>query len=209
MLNLRTAAIGAGAIVLVVWGLIFGLGTEQQVAFLPGTTSSGHHLFEASCQSCHDGFKPVSNDTCNRCHEAELVDDVHGQSKFRDLRWASYLEKVDILTCTTCHEEHMPMFGRGVNLPPDLCMSCHDHIADADSPDSLQSHVGFEPDGCWTAGCHNFHDHRSISTGFLRVNLDQPDWLPEPIHRERVIEPQVASAPEPDLNRELWGQNDG
>ena len=206
MLSLKAASIVVGAIVFVVVGLVFGLGLDRQVAFLPGTTSPGHHIFEASCQSCHQGFRRVTNDTCNRCHEAELVSDTHGERKFRDLRWAAFLEEVDVLRCTACHEEHMPMFGRGVNIPPDLCMSCHDHIIAADNPDSLKSHVGFAPDGCWTAGCHNFHDHRSISTGFLRVNLDQPDFLPEPVNPDREVIPKVAVAPDPDLNRELWGQ---
>ena len=205
MLKLRTAAIGIAVIALTAWAVIFALGLDQRIAFLPGTTSSGHHLFEASCQSCHQGFQKVSNDTCNRCHEAELAEDIHGRKKFRDPRWAVYLEEIDVLTCTTCHEEHMPMSGRGVNLPPDLCMSCHDHIIEAGNSDSLDSHLGFTPDGCWTAGCHNFHDHRSISTGFLRANLDQPNWLPEPDRLERDIQPQVAVAPAPDLNRELWG----
>ncbi len=198
--------IGTAAIALTILAVILGLGLEQRVAFLPGPTSPGHQLFEASCESCHQKFQPVTNDTCNRCHEAEMAADVHGQRKFRELRWAGYLENIDVLTCTTCHQEHLPMFGRGVHIPPDLCMNCHDHIITAGNPDSLDSHIGFEPDGCWTAGCHNFHDHRSISTGFLRVNLDQPDWLPEPHLKERELAPEVAVAPAPDLNRELWGQ---
>jgi hypothetical protein len=61
------------------------------------------------------------------------------------------------------------------------------------------------PDGCWTAGCHNFHDHRSISTGFIRQNLDQPDMLPVPTYPERTIEPQLDRAPEPDLGAEFLG----
>ena len=205
MFEIKTAVIGAAAIALTVLAVILGFGLEQRVAFLPGPTSPGHQLFEASCESCHQKFQPVSNETCNRCHEAEMATDVHGQRKFRDLRWAGYLESIDVLTCTTCHQEHMPMFGRGVHIPPDLCMNCHDHIIAAGNSDSLESHIGFAPDGCWTAGCHNFHDHRSISTGFLRVNLDQPDWLPEPDLQEREIASKVAAAPAPDLNRELWG----
>ena len=205
MLKLRTAVIGIAVLAIAAGAIVFALGLDHRTAFLPGPTSSGHQLFEASCQSCHQGFQKVSNDTCNRCHEAEMAEDIHGLSKFRDPRWATYLEELDVLTCTTCHEEHMPMFARGVNIPPDLCMSCHDHIIDADSSDRLDSHIGFTPDGCWTAGCHNYHDHRSVSTGFLRANLDQSDWLPEPKLLEREIVPQVATAPSPDLNRELWG----
>ena len=61
---------------------------DQRSIFLPGTTSNGHILFEASCSSCHEGFKPVTNETCTRCHEAELATDMHGAKKFRDPRWA-------------------------------------------------------------------------------------------------------------------------
>ena len=206
MVKLKTAASGIAVLALAALVLIFALQLNQRVLFLPGKTSSGHQLFEASCQSCHQGFAAVSNDTCNRCHAAELAEDVHGQSQFYDPRWAVYLEKLDVLTCTTCHEEHMPTFGRGVSLPPDLCMSCHDAIIAAGNPDSLESHIGFASDGCWTAGCHNYHDHRSISTGFLRANLDEPSWLPEPMLLQRDIQPQVTVAPSPDLDRELWGK---
>ncbi len=205
MFKLRTAVIGIAVLAIAAGAIVFAFGLDQRTAFLPGATTSGHQVFEASCQSCHQGFQKVSNDTCNRCHEAELAQDIHGLSKFRDPRWATYLEELDVLTCTTCHAEHMPAFVRGVTIPPDLCMSCHDQIIDANSSDRLDSHMGFTPDGCWTAGCHNYHDHRSVSTGFLRANLDQPNWLPEPERLEREIVPQVTVAASPDLNRELWG----
>ena len=93
------------------------------------------------------------------------------------------------------------MFGRGVHLQPDLCMACHQGIIEGD----LASHNGFAPDGCWTAGCHNFHDHRSISPGFLRENLDQPLMLPEPALPEVVVEAKVETAPTPDLQQEFLG----
>ena len=189
--------------VVIVVSLLFAIGLgsalaiegDHQVLFLPGETSSGHQLFEASCRSCHEGFKPVSNDTCNRCHEAELVADVHGAKKFRDPRWAELKERIDVLTCTACHNEHVHIFSRGVHLKPDLCMACHEGIIQGD----LKSHDGFAPDGCWTAGCHNYHDHRSISTGFLRSNLDQPPHLPEPIALERKVETTTRKVPAPNL----------
>ncbi|MEM9805183.1 MAG: hypothetical protein AAF959_07870, partial [Cyanobacteria bacterium P01_D01_bin.56] len=89
-LSLRTGIILAIVLLLVWVSAAFAL--DQKQVFLPGETSEGHHIFEASCASCHEGFKPVSNETCNRCHEAELADDVHGVKKFRDPRWASYRE---------------------------------------------------------------------------------------------------------------------
>jgi len=199
LLSSKFAIIGA-MIILVLWlGSAFAF--DSQSVFLPGETSDGHVLFEASCKSCHEGFKPVSNDTCNRCHEAEMAKDIHGAKKFRDPRWAELRENIDVLTCTACHQEHVHMFSRGVNLPPDLCMACHQGVIDGD----LASHDGFEPDGCWTGGCHNFHDHRSISTAFLRENLDQPWMLPKPKLPERVVTNKLDTAPKADLSQEFLG----
>ena len=193
-------AILVTCIALIGWfGAAFALDNKQ--IFLPGETSVGHHLFEAACASCHEGFKPVSNDTCMRCHEAELEEDLHGASKFRDPRWAGELAKIEALTCTTCHNEHVHMFDRGVHLQPDLCMACHEGIINGD----LKSHDGFTADGCWTAGCHNYHDQRSISTGFLRQNLDQPPMLPVQAVPDRVVLTELESAPRPDLADEFLG----
>ena len=184
-----------GVVVLLLTWFSAAFAVDSRSIFLPGETSNGHVLFETSCQSCHEGFKPVTNETCNRCHEAELAADVHGAKKFRDPRWAELRENLDVLTCTACHAEHVHMFGRGVHLQPDLCMACHQGVIEGE----LASHNDFSPDGCWTGGCHNFHDHRAISTGFLRENLDQPWILPEPALPERTVEVKLQSPPEADL----------
>ncbi|MEL6441933.1 MAG: cytochrome c3 family protein [Cyanobacteria bacterium J06621_8] len=199
LVDSKLVIIGAMVILLLWLGSAFALDSKQ--IFLPGETSIGHVLFEVSCQSCHEGFKAVSNDTCNRCHEAEMAQDVHGAKKFRDPRWAELREEIDVLTCTACHREHEHMFARGVNLPPDLCMSCHQGVIEGE----LASHNNFTADGCWTAGCHNFHDHRSIATGFLRQNLDQPWILPDPKLPEIVVTNELDQAPEPDLGQEFLG----
>lgn len=172
---------------------------ERQEIFLPGETSEGHFLFEASCASCHEGFQPVSNETCMRCHEAEMAEDVHGAKKFQDPRWAAYRENIDVLTCTACHNEHVHMFGRGVHLQPDLCMVCHEEL----TVTQLKSHEGFEADGCWTAGCHNFHDHRTISTGFLRQNMGEPAMLPVQKLPDRAVMTELKTAPQPNLKQEF------
>ncbi len=194
--------IGGAVIFLLVWLIAtMAMGTEQKTLFLPGVTSQGHFGFEANCSSCHEGFKKVSNENCSRCHEAELAEDKHGEKKFRDIRWAEDLEKLDALTCTTCHNEHVQMYGRGVHLQPDLCMACHQGIIEGD----MTSHDGFTADGCWTAGCHNYHDHRSISTGFLYDGLDQPPMLPVQELPKIVVEAQLETAPNPDLKSEFLG----
>lgn len=193
------------AVILACLGLIIGVSAafamDHKQIFLPGETSVGHHLIEASCSSCHEGFKPVTNETCSRCHEAELAEDVHGAKKFKDPRWAGELQKLEVLTCTTCHNEHVHMFDRGVNLQPDLCMACHEGIINGD----LKSHDDFTADGCWTAGCHNYHDHRSVSTGFIRQNLDQPPMLPVQKLPNRVVNTELESPPQPDLQKEFMG----
>ncbi len=197
LLSIKTTVITL-CLLLTVWlGAAFAF--DHKTVFLPGTTSDGHVLIEASCASCHEGFKPVSNETCLRCHEAEMATDAHGAKKFRDPRWAGDLEKIAALTCTTCHNEHVHTFGRSVNLKPDLCMACHQGIIEGD----LKSHDGFTADGCWTAGCHNYHDHRTISTGFLRQNLDQPDFLPLPALPVRTVTSKRDTAPKPDLKQEF------
>lgn len=200
-INIQTI-IGSAVIFLLIWLIAtMAMATEQKAIFLPGVTSEGHFGFEASCASCHDGFKKVSNETCNRCHEAELAKDLHGEKKFRDIRWAEKLESLDALTCTACHNEHVQMYGRGVHLQPDLCMACHQGIIEGE----MTSHDGFTADGCWTAGCHNYHDHRSISTGFLYDNLDQPPMLPVQAVPEIIIETKLKTAPSPDLKSEFLG----
>lgn len=199
LLSLRTGIVLALVFLLVWVSAAFAL--DQKQVFLPGETSEGHHVFEASCASCHEGFKPVSNENCTRCHQAELADDVHGTKKFRDPRWAEYRERVDVLTCTACHNEHVHMFGRGVNLQPDLCMACHEEL----TLTQLKSHEGFAADGCWTAGCHNYHDHRTISTGFLRQNMGEPDMLPVQELPDRLVTTSLDAAPAPNLQSEFLG----
>ncbi|MEM6451119.1 MAG: cytochrome c3 family protein [Cyanobacteria bacterium P01_D01_bin.105] len=194
-LDLKVTIILTMTLLLLWMSAAFALDNKQ--IFLPGETSEGHHLFEASCASCHEGFKPVSNENCSRCHQAELAEDVHGTKKFKDPRWASYRENLEVLTCTACHNEHVHMFGRGVHLQPDLCMVCHEEL----TVSQLASHKGFEPDGCWTAGCHNYHDHRTISTAFLRDNLDQPAMLPVQQLPDRTVFTELEAAPDPDLSK--------
>ncbi len=189
------------AIIMLVGSLTAAFALDRRGIFLPGETSVGHAVFEVSCNSCHDGFKSVTNDACMSCHEAELAEDVHPPKKFRDLRWVDQLAEVDAMTCTACHEEHVHMTGRGVHLPADVCMTCHQGIITGD----LASHDGFTSDGCWTAGCHNYHDHRGISTGFIRNNLDQLPLLPVPAAPERVVTAQVEVPPAPDLEDAFLG----
>ena len=89
--------------------------------------------------------------------------------------------------------------GSEMCIRDSLCMACHQGVIEGE----LASHDSFKPDGCWTGGCHNFHDHRAISTGFIRKNLDQPWILPNPELPNRVVNTILKNAPDADLSKEF------
>lgn len=143
---------------------------------LPGKTTHGHHQIELSCESCHAkpfGGKEALQDSCLRCHGAELkaANDTHPLSKFTDPRNADRLEKLDATLCVTCHVEHRPAItlAMGVTLAGDFCFHCHAEIA-KDRP----SHAGLTFDSCNSAGCHKFHDNRALYEDFLARHLNEP-----------------------------------
>ncbi|MGB3532001.1 MAG: hypothetical protein WBA13_00625 [Microcoleaceae cyanobacterium] len=61
-------------------------------------------------------------------------------------------------------------------MKSDLCLACHQGIIEG----NLASHNGFSADGCWTAGCHNFHhpphcilkNTELIQTYFVQTHLE-------------------------------------
>ena len=64
-----------------------------------------------------------------------------------------------------------------------------------------------------TAGCHNYHDHRSISTGFLLDNIKLPSMLPQPTLPDTegaafgvpIVKVKLDEPPPPDLSKEFLG----
>lgn len=143
---------------------------------LPGQTTHGHYQIELRCESCHSdpfGGREALQDSCVRCHAAELkaANDTHPKSKFTDPRNADRLEKLDATLCVTCHIEHRPQITTtmGVTLPPDLCFNCHAEIA-KDRP----SHKGMAFDTCSSAGCHKYHDNRALYGDFLVKHAQAP-----------------------------------
>jgi hypothetical protein len=166
--SLVTAALGG------VYGLPFlGHGADR-TALLPGTTSRGHYPIEAACQVCHTPFEGVTNDACNRCHQAALAaaEDSHPERIFTDPRNADRVAGLDARACVTCHREHVPARTRpgGVTLPADFCAACHEDIG-RERP----SHRDFSFDGCAAGGCHHFHDNRGTYEGFLARHLHEPE----------------------------------
>lgn len=165
--------------------------TEEQEVFLPGEMTHGHHQIEMSCATCHessDTNKPgsVMQNACLSCHADELKvsDDSHPKAKFTDPRNASRVKELDARLCITCHTEHKAEITHpmGVTVPEDFCFKCHQDIAE-DRP----SHNGMEFTSCGTAGCHNYHDNRSLYEDFLEKHLVEPHMLEERTNKERSL----------------------
>jgi hypothetical protein len=176
---------GLGLVLLASFGTAFLL--ERRGVFLPGTTSDGHHLMEASCNSCHSPFKGVSNERCSDCHRAELASDTHPPALFDDPRWAADLEKIDVSSCVTCHSEHHAAQG-SVEVRRDFCFVCHSEVAER------ASHRGLGPTTCADAGCHNYHDDSVLRLEYLRAHQGEPDLRDHPAVRERVLPAAVRPA---------------
>ena len=160
---------------------------EEKSVFLPGETSHGHYQIEMACSTCHtDSFtsKESMQDACMSCHATELkeADDSHPKSKFTNPRNADRVAKLDARYCVTCHTEHNPdVTGpMGVTVQEDICIVCHQDIAE-DRP----SHKGMSFTSCATAGCHNFHDNRALYEDFLVKHANEPAVHEKPLVHER------------------------
>ena len=137
--------------------------------FSPGQLTAGHHQIELACENCHStrfGGPEVLQQACVRCHGDDLAvaEDKHPLTKFTDPRNADLLARLDARECVTCHTEHRPeiTLAMGVTQPADVCLHCHQSIAE-DRP----SHRDLPFTSCSAAGCHNFHDDRALYEDFL------------------------------------------
>ncbi len=164
---LKYRVIGVAGVLLLLLGVAFL--RDRRKVFLPGRTSDGHHLVEAACNSCHVAFAGVPNEKCVACHRAELAEDTHNVRMFDDPRWAGTLEKIDALTCVTCHGEHRVLPG-GVTVPREFCFPCHDDVVQ-----KRENHRTLKADSCGNAGCHNYHDNTGLNTAFLKRHFGEPD----------------------------------
>ena len=173
--------------------------TDKSV-FMPGALSPGHHQLQQACTACHGdplSGSEVLQEACINCHgeDRKKPSDSHPASKFRDPRNADRLGDIDALHCVTCHTEHRPEITakNGLTQPRDICFHCH-----ADVSKDRPSHEGMAFDTCATAGCHNFHNNRSLYTDFLIKHLDEPDLLDEarvPAREYAQILDQIADYP--------------
>lgn len=146
---------------------------------MPGPMTDGHHQIGIACESCHtENFsdKKSMQTACVECHgdQRQKPFDSHPKAKFTDPRNADRLENVDALHCISCHVEHKPEVtdAFGATQPTDFCVHCHAEIAE-----ERPSHEGMPMDTCNSAGCHNYHNNRSLYTDFLTKHLDDTDLL--------------------------------
>ncbi len=178
----RTAAVFSIAILAAVYlGYTLYAADTDKVHFLPSKTSNGHHQLQEKCTLCHVPFKGIKEQACIECHKQELkaVRDTHAAKIFRDPRNAEDLQKIDVLSCLTCHKEHLAdSYPNGVTVPADFCIHCHQDISK-----KRPSHQGMDFSRCWE--CHNYHDNTALYEDFLAKHLDEPNTLDDPTLAQR------------------------
>lgn len=163
------------------------LESDDKTLFMPGELTSGHYQIGIACNACHiDSFS--NNDdlqnACIECHgeQRRKPFDSHPREKFTDPRNADRLQNIDALYCVTCHVEHKPEIAQktGLTQPVDFCVHCHKDVAKERS-----SHEGMGFETCASAGCHNYHNNRSLYTDFLVKHMDDQALLARPQVAER------------------------
>lgn len=154
----------------------FSMFGKEKQTYLPGKMSSGHHQIEVACELCHTPLEGVKQEACLDCHGKALkqASDSHAVKVFNDPRSYAMLNKIDAKRCVTCHAEHLDeqFNGKITTVPSDFCFACHDDIQE-----ERPSHEGFEPDGCATSGCHNYHDNKALYEDFIEKHLDESPTL--------------------------------
>jgi len=163
--------------------------SKDKSIFMPGELTSGHHQIGVACTACHGGpftDKDVLQNACIDCHgeQRKKPFDSHPREKFTDPRNADRLENINALFCVTCHVEHKPELAdkTGLTQAKDFCVHCHQDIA-KDRP----SHKGMEFESCASAGCHNYHNNRSLYTDFLVKHMDDEDILKTTVVPEKEL----------------------
>ncbi|MEM6472124.1 MAG: cytochrome c3 family protein [Planctomycetota bacterium] len=168
-------------------------------SWLPGETTHGHYQIELKCNECHGSASSpdatdVMQDACNRCHADQLKrsKDTHPAKKFSDPTKADLLQILNAQDCLACHQEHMPerTLAMGLTMPSDYCWHCHQDVAE-----SRPSHQGMAFDSCATAGCHNYHDNRSLNEKFLDDHFGEPEFFDVAQVPPRRSHPQDPQAP--------------
>ena len=139
-----------------------------------GPLTSAHAVLEADCASCHGGFEPVADVSCNQCHEkygSEIGDfsfAAHYLYRSNDFQRvvASELET----PCAACHVEHK---GRQADLTAVVdaqCLSCHPRGSFGDGHPEFEFAADFEGDNDALSFGHGLHVRELMDTrGFADV----------------------------------------
>ena len=149
--------------------------------FLPSKTSDGHAQLENKCVLCHSPFNGVTEAACQECHEQELllVKDSHPAKLFDDPRNADDLKSLNVLSCLTCHKEHLAnSYLNEQTIAPDFCILCHQDVLQ-----ERPTHKNLASNGC--RACHNYHDNTALYEDFLEKHLNEPDILDQPFLAKR------------------------
>lgn len=177
--------------------LVRALVTHDQTRLSPGAASPGHAHMEAACAECHTSKSADVQPSCIRCHGADLTaeNDSHAASRFDDPSRAGDLARLDATRCVTCHLEHRPHLTdrQSVTVPADFCVVCHRDVLT-----SRPTHAGLDPKGCAAAGCHRYHDNRSLYDDLLRHHVNDPDLLTDarvPARQPLPVTAAAAAAP--------------
>lgn len=185
----------------VLWGTaglcaVLFFSPENRTAFVPGSTTRGHHQIENNCTLCHTPWMAVKTDACNQCHAEDLKKhrDTHPKTKFTDPRNADRLKSIAADECVTCHREHLPAatHAMGVTQPDDYCIHCHLDVAK-----ERPTHAGLPFAGCATSGCHNYHDNTALYEDFIDKRRDDPALNAKPRVAIRESAPAPAAPPSP------------
>lgn len=104
------------------WALLAG-GSGQR-PYMPGPVAASHATFGDRCETCHDAFQPVRNDSCLACHAPRL------HSEFERAAPA----------CRDCHVDH-----RGAQALLDVnsasCVDCHSALDSARPQPQIAAHI--------------------------------------------------------------------
>ncbi len=194
----------AGTAVLASYFAVVLFGTGDKTVFMPGPLTDGHHQIGVACKSCHRdpyGGRAALQETCIECHgharDLKALNS-HPKSKFTDPRNFDRVRRLDATLCVTCHVEHRPEITRanGVTAPRDFCFYCHDDIAK-----ERPSHRDLPFDGCYSAGCHNFHNNQALYEDFLLKHLHEPKLSETKAVPERELRSTIEYTPGYPLDR--------
>ena len=92
--------------------------------YLPRPVSANHALFGDKCESCHDSFRPVSDQACLGCHSFRMHSAV----------------ETDTPACAHCHVEHRPT-DVFLSVSEGACVACHGGLDTRDREPAIEADI--------------------------------------------------------------------